>query len=233
MGMSKYLVEYRTCLNAIDVLRGVEVRIAELRVLWKRVWTKDMHAFPHAVIAFENPLSCSCLSFYHIPVVLQTQTTDHSFFPCHSFLWNLGWWVSCSVSCLSPFHTVSLVGRGPCLIHLCNPGVQHHTGHIQDARETIRTELTRKGSWKQRGVRMQSKYFLLHAAVLICQASHGQGTICDNLLNEEIVLDSRSTKCKLKCWIARQRAGGFRDGAFLKYCSIEKARGMQAPRTRE
>lgn len=154
-------------------------------------------------------------------------------FPCHSFLWNLGWWVSCSVSCLSPFHTVSLVGRGPCLIHLCNPGVQHHTGHIQDAREMIRTELTRKGPWKQRGVRMQSKYFLLHAAVLICQASHGQGTICDNLLNEEIVLDSRSTKCKPKCWIARHRAGGFRDGAFLKYCSIEKGRGTQAPSARE
>lgn len=35
--------------------------------------------------------------------------------------------------------------KGLCLIHLCNPGVQHHTGHIQDARETIRTELTRKG----------------------------------------------------------------------------------------
>lgn len=128
---------------------------------------------------------------------------------------------------------MSLVGRGPCLIHLCNPGVQHHIGYIQDAREIIHTQLTRKGLWKQRGVCMQSKYFLLHEAMLICLASHGQGTICDNLLNEEIVLDSRSTKCKLKCWTARQRAGGFRDGAPPKSWAIEKARGTQAPTERE
>lgn len=74
----------------------------------------------------------------------------------------------------------------------------------------ICTQLTRKGPGKQRGAHVQNKYLLLQAAVLICQTLHGQGVICDNLWNEEIVLDLRSTKCKLQCWIAGVRAGGFR-----------------------